>query len=89
MPDYDDKWLFHDKAGGRCEWCGKKLTWSKRGRETKDHWEIHHHPPKAGMNRTFRGVLSSDMIMFLRVICWDCHRRTLGSDFPNAADLLR
>ena len=80
MTVHDDRWLFDEKAGGRCEWCGKRLTWEKRGRKGKDYWEIHHDPPKAGMNRTFEGILSPDMIMFLKVICWECHSKTFGSD---------
>jgi hypothetical protein len=89
MPIYDDKWLFYEKAGGRCEWCGKKLTWKNRGRKGRGAWEIHHHPPKSGMSRTFRGVISPDIIMFLRVLCWECHRKTLGSNFPDVIDYLR
>ena len=80
MPVYDDRWLFFEKAGEKCESCGKPLAWENRGRKTDDHWEIHHDPPKAGMNRTFEGVISPDLIMFLNVICWECHRKTFGSD---------
>ena len=89
MPGYDAKWLFYEQAGGRCQWCSKKLVWANRGREGRGAWEMHHHPPKSHVNRTFEGSISPDMIMLLRILCWDCHRKTLRPDFPDAAEFLR
>ncbi len=83
------QWLFFDVAEERCQWCGKRLVWENRGREGQEAWELHHHPPRSRMNKTFRGVISPDIPLYGRIICWQCHKKTFDSDFPSAFDILR
>jgi len=71
------RWLFYEIAEQHCQSCGKQLTWANRGREGRGAWEIHHiGAGRTAMERTFRGVIDPDMPIYLRVICWDCHKNT-------------
>jgi len=70
-------WL---RSDGRCECkrkthghegrCNKKLTYSKQGRDTDDHWEAHH----AGGDET------KDDVRHCLIFCWECHKQTMAED---------
>lgn len=71
------RWLFYEVAGQHCQSCGKQLTWANRGREGRGAWEIHHiDAGRTAIERAFSGVIDPDMPVYLRVICWDCHKDT-------------
>lgn len=65
------------QAKGRCKcrrkthgpptYCGKKLSWSNRGRQGRGCWEAHH------INSNRPGTLSN-----CEILCWDCHSGTFG-----------
>lgn len=56
------------RANGKCESCGKRLTYMNNGREGRGAWEAHHkhHVASGG-----KSVLSN-----CRVLCWECHKGT-------------
>ena len=62
------------KAGGKCEasGCGKQLVYKNNGRDVgKGSWEAHH--------RTSVASGGSDTVSNCKVLCWDCHKKTLGA----------
>ena len=54
-----------DKAGGKCERCGKKLSWDNRGREGWGCWEAHHRNSSLG-----------DYLSNCEILCFECHTNT-------------
>ena len=53
------------RSGGRCEACGKQLSFENRVREGRGKWEAH--------SRSGRHL---DSITDCRILCWDCHKAT-------------
>ena len=53
---------------GYCQNCGKKLKWKNRGRDNDDDWEAHHKD----------GNPKNDNPDNCQILCWACHKETLG-----------
>jgi len=74
----------------RCAWCPNKLVRELRGRQHRDKkgcWELHHNPPKARLDNAFGGKrlrnrVYPDTPLTLRLLCWECHSKTLGRNRP-------
>jgi hypothetical protein len=74
------EFLFFNRAGGKCEGCGKIISWEKRGpshRREEEGWEIHHLPDYSLLEKNIIRV-DPNQYPFLTVLCWDpCHKKTL------------
>ena len=79
-----------DKAYGECQRCGEPLVFERSGsrfRGKKGCWEIHHHPERKAMQKTFRGIINPHIPLFVRVLCIECHDETRSNpDKPLIVD---
>lgn len=58
------------KANGKCESCRKVLVFENRGRGSgRGAWEAHH--------RTRVASGGADTLSNCKILCWDCHRKTI------------
>lgn len=58
------------RAKGKCESCGKDLSFSNRGRDTgRGEWEAHH--------RTRVSSGGTDVLSNCKILCWNCHKKTI------------
>lgn len=58
------------RASGKCESCGKQLVFENRGRDSgRGAWETHH--------RIKISSGGSDALSNCKILCWDCHSKTL------------
>ncbi len=54
-----------NRAGGKCERCGKQLVWENRGRSGRGCWEAHH-----------KNTSKGDELSNCEIVCFDCHSNT-------------
>jgi len=68
-----------EKANERCQNCGNDLIWKNQGREGKGCWEAHHKD----------GNPKNDKQENCQILCWPCHKKTLGEDTESGKKKIR
>lgn len=71
-----------ERAGKRCELCGKQLVFANRGYNGgRGAWEAHHKIPHS------QG--GSDIISNCMILCYDCHQRPQNALNRKSKDPVR